>query len=353
VQSSVRNSSEQLSSTDPIRTGVAYLRNQIYVGFWINWSKGSTAGLTLTLTHRQGAYLTAFVAILVTYTGRCVWNIARFIIHQRLCTPPTAAKDAVYHQRQAILRNTDSGLAAAWRFLQMSYAWRGNQVFRKIVVVLFFSSLLTLSAIAASILSSQVANSTGDEVLISSPNCGWQRTPNSFNYSQTAVLTARVWALAEDSLNQADLCYGQSSLEKSCSFFVKPKISYNLSRDIECPFKKTDGTLLCAEGSRAIRLDSGYFNSHHDLGFNTKPKHQFLWRNVAECSPLNMVDYTSVEKVTLANASTPRSFFTISIGQWGTEDGEGFQDSNITYQYPNDEPVSKKEIWLRRTFHLE
>jgi len=37
-----------------------------YIGIWTNWSKWPVLGLMLTLTHKQGAFLTLFLTLLIT-----------------------------------------------------------------------------------------------------------------------------------------------------------------------------------------------------------------------------------------------------------------------------------------------
>lgn len=41
----------------------------IHLGFWTNWSHGRVKGATITLTHRNGALLTAFLALFVAFAG--------------------------------------------------------------------------------------------------------------------------------------------------------------------------------------------------------------------------------------------------------------------------------------------
>jgi len=94
----------------------------VFLGIWTNWSHGSVAGLTLTTTLQNGGLLIAFLALFVTFTGTCFWSIVSFIIHQKMSR--RAPQSAVYHQQQAILRNSDTSTAALWRLSRMSWTWR-------------------------------------------------------------------------------------------------------------------------------------------------------------------------------------------------------------------------------------
>lgn len=75
----------------------------VYLGAWTNWSHGKISGLTITLTNQNGALLTAFLALFVTFTSTCFWRILSFTLHQHLSS--SSAQDGLYHQRQSILRN--------------------------------------------------------------------------------------------------------------------------------------------------------------------------------------------------------------------------------------------------------
>jgi hypothetical protein len=43
--------------------------NNVVLGFWTNWSENSTKGATITLTKTNGGFLTAALAVFVTYVG--------------------------------------------------------------------------------------------------------------------------------------------------------------------------------------------------------------------------------------------------------------------------------------------
>src|ERR1700760_4402597 len=94
------------------------LQNHVYLGFWTNWSRGVILGRTLTLSRENGAYLSSFITILVTFTGTATWKIIRFLLHRYLSSPNGA--DAIHHQRQAILRNSESSLSSFWKLLELT-----------------------------------------------------------------------------------------------------------------------------------------------------------------------------------------------------------------------------------------
>lgn len=58
----------------------ASLDYPVFLGVWTNWSLGGrVTGSTITLTHRNGALLIAFIALFVTFSGSRLWRILRYI----------------------------------------------------------------------------------------------------------------------------------------------------------------------------------------------------------------------------------------------------------------------------------
>lgn len=78
--------------------------------------------------------------------------------------------------------------------------------------------------------------------------------------------------------------------------------------------------------------DTGYINSNSDLGINSPPEDQFLYRSVVECAPLKTEGYsengTSLER----NNTGPRQVMSYYYG------GVINDPSTPTYQYPADPP---------------
>lgn len=100
------------------------LDNQIYTGTWVNHSYGRIAGGTLTLTRENGGLLIAFLALFVAAAGRSFWRLTRFILHTIFSSEER--RDGVYHQRQAILRNTQIAMDAGLDLMYSRVAWRGR-----------------------------------------------------------------------------------------------------------------------------------------------------------------------------------------------------------------------------------
>lgn len=95
----------------------------VHLRFWTNWSHGKVRGTTITLTRNNGGLLIAFVAIFVGATGRSLWRIFCFILHYLLSTP-MESKDGFHHQRQAIIRNSDTASQGGWQLLTSVVTWK-------------------------------------------------------------------------------------------------------------------------------------------------------------------------------------------------------------------------------------
>jgi hypothetical protein len=304
----------------------------IYVGVWTNWSDGPILGRTLTISKQKGVFLTAFLSILITYTGGCFWGICRLLLHRRLSS--NKPKDTLYHQRQAILRNTENGLNALWRFFRLSLAWRKrkpSRLFRRIIPFVLLSFLIVSSFAAASILSAKVANSMGNYVLLASSNCGWQMRPNSTFDLMTAAVSSNRKSLYTRYLNYADYCYGKSHLEGDCRQLIQPRLSYKFHRQVECPFLGKDK--VCQDSFGAIRLDTGYIDSNTHLGLNSMPEHRYMMRLVEECAPLNVSQYTSIDEIQVSDSSITRRYIKFLLGQDRTS-----SVPNVTRRVPADPP---------------
>lgn len=302
------------------------VKNQeIYLGFWTNWSYGSVRGATLTLTQRDGGLLLAFLALFVTVAGTCFWRIVCFILHYKLSSD--TSKDGIYHQRQAILRNAANTTSGLWSLLQMNWVWRKHtqaKPYRRILPLIMFSVIIISGFIVASILSSKISTSMENEVLLLGSNCGFQDPDEidaEYLYSSMLPYIAERTTF---SANYAQECYGKSAMIQSCPTFLQKDLKYTSEYDIGCPFPGKDK--ICRSNSTNLRLDSGYINSNFDLGINSPPDDQFRYRTVVECAPLNHEGYSENITIHLGNNSTsPRQLMQYYYGVT--------MSSQMTYQY--------------------
>jgi hypothetical protein len=222
------------------------------------------------------------------------WKL--FLDHCFLHHPPnieqTGSQNAIYHQRQAILRNSDTSAVPLWRLLRMPWSWRKRTLTATTRHNLWSLalSLTSFSAFAiAGVFSSKVATSRGGEVLILGDKCATLNkslfTDENVGLTQT-YLDSRV----KSSVNYASSCYSNSGFTDSCRIFVETTLPLTVTRKISCPFSGKDR--ICHSPGGAVRLDSEFLNSHFDLGINSPPSMRFPYRTVNECAPLRSEGYT-------------------------------------------------------------
>lgn len=270
----------------------------VYLGVWINWSLGGRIqGSTVTLTHRNGALLTAFLAIFITFAGSRLWRIICFVLYRILLGKPGIPHDGLYHQRQAILRNSSDEKSGLISLFQILLAWRRRtyQPFQRLVPIIGVSLLVFVGITLASVFSSRISSNGGNEVLISSPNCGTaviskNTTITQFDQIYGPWEAERLTSYA----NYAQRCYSDSAEAGSarrtgCTPFVKRKLSTVVDRDAVCPFEET----ICRHKNGNIRIDTGHINSQH-LGLNLPNESQFSFRTTLQCATLKNSGYQKV-----------------------------------------------------------
>lgn len=128
--------------------------SDVQLGYWTNWAHGKVHGSTITRTSRDGALLTAAIAVFVTFAGTRFWKLCTFALH--LCLSDEKPQDSVYHQRQAVLRNSSDTFSTTWRLWTVVWAWRKKDrgLWRRVIPFVAGSLLVGLALTAAGIFSS-------------------------------------------------------------------------------------------------------------------------------------------------------------------------------------------------------
>ncbi|KAF2491600.1 hypothetical protein BU16DRAFT_468495 [Lophium mytilinum] len=256
---------------------VANPDNDVYTGIWINRSFGSIYGATLTLDRQSGGLLIAFLALYVGTTGRSFWKLVSSSLHHIYSSP--AASDGIYHQRQAVLRNSQSAPDAAITLILASVAWRerAQRIWRRTLPVLVVSLIVAATFATAGILSSRVTTKTANEVLMSGKFC------ENFTKSEDDIpLLSNQAPKLTNYLSYALQCYRRTDQSRStkCQTFVKPELAYTVDSNASCPFSDE----MCVSKYQNLFLDTGYLDSINDLGVNQGPR--FLVRSTRHCAPL-------------------------------------------------------------------
>ncbi|KAI0390399.1 hypothetical protein F5Y17DRAFT_65954 [Xylariaceae sp. FL0594] len=271
--------------------------NDVYLGSWTNWSRGRVLGATLTTTSRDGALLIAFLALYVSFAGTQFWRLTCFILHYRLSS--SDPQDAVYHQRQVVLRNSPTGLAGILKFGQVLWAWRNyaQGLYRRLVPMLLASLLCFLAFFLAGIFSSQITAAPGDHVLLTGANCGilFANLDTDLDRVST-LLQPYLREVGVASQEYAVRCYSNISNSIGCDDFVKSRLPVTLVANAPCPFHAS----ICQSQDKNMLIDSGYLDSQAHFGLNAPPEHRFLFRQVSHCAPLKLDGYAKLD-----NTSNP------------------------------------------------
>ncbi|KAF1994209.1 hypothetical protein P154DRAFT_586672 [Amniculicola lignicola CBS 123094] len=250
--------------------------------------QGKTNGATLTLTKQHGGFLIAFLAIFVGMVGKSFWRLSCFAFHRYLSS--SKEEDGLYHQRQAILRNSDTAQDGAWRLFDSMLSWRsGRRASRPIIRLLpfiFVALIISAAFGVASIFSSRVTTDTENEVLLTGKRCG-MIDPAMPHERRLALLNPYYAKRASDFLNYGDKCYTNASNTDGCHLYSKQRLPLVSSTNATCPF----GNDICKLKDGNLVLDTGYINSLQHLGINLPAKERFEFRMVHQCAPLKTEGY--------------------------------------------------------------
>ena len=317
---------------DP-RSAQLYADDSVYLGVWTNWSRGRIRGATLTMSRRNGGLLTAFLALFVTVVGTRFWRIGCFFVHRYFASEQ--ARDALCHQRQAILRNAADSTSGLWDLLNACWAWRrhGLAPYRRLLPSVLFAILTVMAFAVATIFSSEITTSVGHEVLLKDSSCGYIREDMRNNETAAAVIVPYVSQRTALSVAYAQRCYNNNSNFRDCSVFYKPRLQWTADRNSICPFP--GGEDICLTNFNNLHLDSGYIDSDRDLGINSSPGMSFLYRSVADCAPLKTKGYSKIT----TNVPSVKTFMEQHIEQKVMQYfyGKTRANSNFTSQFPADE----------------
>lgn len=262
----------------------------IYVGAWTNWSRGAVMGATLTLKKQDADILIAITAFFIAYVATRFWRIICFCFHRLYSN--SNPRDAVHHQRQAILRNSSSAENGVYLLLRLIWANRYSKRSYRPLSAATVGIICVVAFTAAGTYSSRISTAPGDEVLISSSSCGFLYTKDLADKpSQDAYNAALSYpAEAMDSAaNYAQQCYSNNNAGLDCHRYVQKQIKGAVDLKAPCPFSD----VMCRNSSANIRIDSGYLDSNGHFGINSPTSQRILWRNVLHCAPLVTAGFSS------------------------------------------------------------
>lgn len=298
----------------------------IYTGVWIDWSRGEILGATLTTTRPCGNLLIALVSLFVTAVGTSFWRIARFVFHCIYSSDDP--RDAVYHQRQAVLRNSGNATTGIVSLLRMFRAWRQHRAKKMlsyyILPPLACTLLILAGFAAASTFSSRISTSAGKAVLISSDNCGYvdpEKAPSDGEVG-TVFVPYHINRLTSDA-NYVKRCYLDETSLDGCDKYAQRRLPATITRNATCPFAPS----LCKSQDSNIILDTGLLDSNRHFGLNTPPGQSFQLRLEMHCAPLETEGH---RKMVMSNLHNP--YMRYYYGD--TTPGFLSPPTYFTYQHP-------------------
>ncbi|KAK5629356.1 hypothetical protein RRF57_005071 [Xylaria bambusicola] len=273
-------------------------QQSVYLGQWTNWSRGPIFGATLTVTQRDGNLIIAFAAFFVTLVASRAWRIVCVSCHQVFSS--SKPQDALYHQRQVILRNSSSPQSTLWNLMQLGWGPKGSSI-RKVGKTIGLASLALVCLAGFTVVTyvlPYLSSSAGDEVLLRPGRCGFLDTSLITNATEYNVMVPPLIAnLVTNAANYATQCYANSSGTLNCTVFIRDRIPTLVQFNATCPFQES----VCRGNTSNLLLDTGYVNSHDHFGINTPLKDRVLFRRTLHCAPLVTKGYTTTLRSSSGN----------------------------------------------------
>ncbi|KAJ8112333.1 hypothetical protein OPT61_g5273 [Boeremia exigua] len=280
-----------MDELDNVQLITSSLDAEIHCGFWINRSVGFIEGATLTLGHRGGELLIAFLALYVNASGRGLWKLIRCLLFFKRSSQ--AYPDGLYVQMQAALRNSTLALDAVVVLLDIWRAWRRRirKVQHKALGTALMALLVAVSFIVAGIFSSRVSQGS-KEVLISglTDKCGVRLVGVGFlrstNQNIQAYIAPFLNQKSADYLSYAQQCYQEkdrSRLPDDCGILPIPTLPYSNYSNATCPFPDKS---KCKSQDRNLIIETHWLDGRRDLGLNRGPP--LTMRVKHHCAPLNV-----------------------------------------------------------------
>jgi hypothetical protein len=208
----------------------------------------------------------------------------------------------MYHQHQAVLRNSASAESGFWRLARVYWAWRDHgsvkKPLRRTLPTILFALFCAGAFTVASGFSSRISSATDKGVRVAGKNCGFL---DSSSTNGSLVLGSWQAIKFTNAANYAQQCYSVTDTSMlgvlDCSFFIAKSLNFTIDNNAACPFKNN----ICRSNNTNIMLDTGYINSALHLGLNASPEKSVRIRNVLQCAPLKTEGRTSEHLGTVLN----------------------------------------------------
>lgn len=261
----------------------------------------------------NGAYIIAALSSLVTIAGASAWTLLAFTLHQVRATDET--HDAAFYQHQVVFRNAGSALGSVWTLYKTARAWKNSSKLRNRTRVLLLCPLLTYAVFeAASILQARIATKAYNVNLVKlrNQNCGFVDEIDG-TFASAAQFGGKKSNDTRAARTYASQCYNQNAGALGCTLMPVQYLNYTTNVNTPCPFKPATRCVTGING--AISFDTGYIESHTDLGINAPKDKRLEARIVRTCSVLHAGDLVTE---TRDNSTLNDLFLSYSLGYSAT-----------------------------------
>jgi hypothetical protein len=285
----------------------------VYKGGWTNWDGNSISGGRITMTAKSAVILNVFSGIFIAFIEGGFWSLLVYGMHRiRSSKHAKRPLDALDLQKQVILRNSSSDISTSVSMYSLWKIWKPQNIraFNRTFYVLIIAALNFLFfVIALPFLFTLISGSTGDEVLLRIPNCGfWEDSLTVEEVATITLLENRTW----DGVKYVGNCYSTAAPSSLCDdTLVSRKINWIPDWSAGCPFASG----LCWGGDDfAFSMLTNPIDTHSDLGINAPPDERLILQRQATCAPLNLTGRTDFIPGTLEGEVYEIYYFGASLG---------------------------------------
>jgi hypothetical protein len=196
----------------------------------------------------------------------------------------------LYHQRQALLRNTEFPVFTLVSLLKMSWAWRhrAGQILDRQLPLIWLALAWAAGFAAAAILVANVATvgTDGPVLLQGTDACLWpiqagnSASSKDFGFLQSLYTRGQQYS-AQCYTDGADLMNEQSACD---GLFATPRLEFTTqTSSAPCPFSNSS---YCRAPQQSVKFASQIINSNTDFGINSNPADQVTFQRWMTCSAL-------------------------------------------------------------------
>ncbi|KAL9112017.1 MAG: hypothetical protein Q9227_003637 [Pyrenula ochraceoflavens] len=216
----------------------------------------------------------------------------------------------------------------------MAWAWRSRtQKLWRIIVLIVVTAILMIGFWIASVFSSQIATTSGDEVLVTGNRCGviagWN-FPNLEDYYKDYVPYSNEIAIASAAYAQQCYVVEDEPGNQQCFGYVKSQLPMTVLLNASCPFPGRRA--ICLRETSNVHIDTGIIDSHRDLGVNAPPSDRVGIRFTHQCAPLKTKGYTQQKKS--SKTTGVDNILEYLYGGRVAQVGNTNTSSQVTYEYP-------------------